>query len=667
MQSTSLFPQQGNITGKVTDKTLNEILPGATIVASINNTMKYAALSDINGTFNFKLDKGTYDISVSFIGFKNCIVKNIRIGDTIVNMNFELEESQQNLQMMEVKEYNAPLIQYDMAYSVSGIKGVKAESIHNVKRSSKRNAVTVSYIDDALELMDITNNNDIIIEEEEMSGKLTAGQLNDFGKWSLWKDITKTDLKNYQNIWKIYPLNRYSVQVESEKGIPVVDAIVILKDNKGNLIWSAHTDNTGKAELWSEMFNEKLSKEKIISTTYNGKEYSISTPVKFSEGLNMFKIPVSCEMPEMVDIAVVVDATTSMDDEIAYLKKELVDILNKTKNNYPDLKLNLGSVFYRCPDNSYITKKSDFSTTIDKTLDFINEQYSDEGGEEAVEVALDVAVNQMKWSASARARILFLVLDEPPTTDSSVVAKLKQVLIDAASKGIRIVPIVGSGEGYEKDRNMEYLMRSLALGTNGTYVFLTDHSQIGNAHTKPITDEYDVEILNDLLLRLIYEFTFVPDCNKSIDAKDMKDTMFVFNPKIIAHEVVDSSLLDKHGKSPEVKDTMLVVFNVDSSDIHANQDSIEEVVESADNTNEIINEDFRKFKYYPNPTSSVLNIEFDGEVKEIYLADISGKLLERFKIDNNMLQIDMSKYPVGIYFVQCFNNNKWLSGKIVKN
>src|SRR5690606_18417442 len=111
---------------------------------------------------------------------------------------------------------------------------------------------------------------------------------------------------------------------------------------------------------------------------------------------------------------------------------------------------------------------------------------------EAMDIALDTAINALSWSENARSRILFLVLDAPPHQGQEVNDRLQRLIHQAAEKGVRIVPIGASGI----DKSTEYLMRALALGTNGTYAFLTDHSGIGNPHIKPTTDSYDVETLN---------------------------------------------------------------------------------------------------------------------------------------------------------------------------
>ena len=43
----------------------------------------------------------------------------------------------------------------------------------------------------------------------------------------------------------------------------------------------------------------------------------------------------------------VVDATGSMGDELAYLKTELTDVIQQTQAKHKDLTIHLGSVVYR--------------------------------------------------------------------------------------------------------------------------------------------------------------------------------------------------------------------------------------------------------------------------------------------------------------------------------
>ena len=68
--------------------------------------------------------------------------------------------------------------------------------------------------------------------------------------------------------------------------------------------------------------------------------------------------------------------------------------------------------------------------------------------------------------------------------------------------GIRLIPVASSGV----DTETEFLLRSWATMTGGTYTFLTNHSGVGNDHLEPTIGEYEVEKLNDLMIRVINEY-----------------------------------------------------------------------------------------------------------------------------------------------------------------
>lgn len=64
-------------------------------------------------------------------------------------------------------------------------------------------------------------------------------------------------------------------------------------------------------------------------------------------------------------------------------------------------------------------------------------------------------------------------------------------------------------------------------------------------------------------------------------------------------------------------------------------------------------------KYYPNPTSSILNIELTGEMKNqekwITISNAGGIVVAHMKIpgnSNNIIPLNLGKYPKGIYFIQ---------------
>jgi hypothetical protein len=214
-----------------------------------------------------------------------------------------------------------------------------------------------------------------------------------------------------------------------------------------------------------------------------------------------------------------------------------------------------------------------------------------------------------------------LVLDAPPHNTPSIQAKMRKLSAQAAEKGIRIVTVAGSGI----DKGTEYLMRCIALATNGTYTFLTDHSGIGNPHIKPSTDHYQVEILNDLLTRIIKSYTYMPDCQQTL--ADLGITL------------PDSVVVVSNGVDSVATDSGMVAMI----------DSIEVV-----------------WRFYPNPTDGIVNIATNQEIKELYISDLSGKVLQVIR-DVKAEQVsttDLSDYASGIYLIRYPVGKQWVSGRI---
>lgn len=336
-------------------------------------------------------------------------------------------------------------------------------------------------------------------------GTITAGEWNDLDNWVFWDT-----LMNYEAVisltayWDFYPNYRVSVLALDSNNIPVNNIEIQLKRND-DLVWTARTDNFGKAELWISLFNgqDGLDLSQYSLSALEGTS-TLSSITLFEDQVNVMQIADPPAVPNHVEIAFVVDATGSMSDELEYLKVELNNVIDSVYTVNPGVDLYTGAVFYRDVGDAYVTRVSNFTATASTTLEFIANQSASGGGDypEAVHTALDMALNQLQWSEQAKARILFLLLDAPPHYRNAVVGQLHEQMADAAEKGIKIIPITASGINNET----EFLMRFFAMSTNGTYVFITGHSGIGLEHLEPTVGQYEVEYLNHLLVRLINKY-----------------------------------------------------------------------------------------------------------------------------------------------------------------
>ncbi len=331
-------------------------------------------------------------------------------------------------------------------------------------------------------------------------GVLTAGEWNDLNNWDFWNNLlSNKEYYNDVNKWNLKVITRYSFVVADKNNSLVANAEISLLSNQVE-VWKTKTDNKGKATLWSDLELGGIT----ARVKCEGTEEIVLDVKEYAKGINKVYLNKTIENKKIIDIYFAVDATGSMGDEINYLKVELNNVIKRIKQNNPLLEMRFGSVFYRDEGDVYITRPFNFTTDEASLISFISNQSADGGGDfpEAVHSALDIAITQNSWNDNASARILFLLLDAPPHYTQEVISSLELNLIKAAEKGIKIIPITASGI----DKATEYLMRSFAILTNGTYVFITDDSGVGNDHLEPTIGEFEVEKLNDLLVRLVGEY-----------------------------------------------------------------------------------------------------------------------------------------------------------------
>lgn len=340
--------------------------------------------------------------------------------------------------------------------------------------------------------------------QNNQSGLITAGEWNDLENWSFWNGLAQNkDFSTGADEWMFYPRHRMSVVVKSNNGL-VVDAPVKLL-YQDDIVWECKTDNQGKAEMWIELFKTSESIDPANYTlTVAGQP--IDQPLKlYQDGVNEIELSAGVAPSTRVELSFIVDATGSMSDELEFLKDDLSDVIQKVESHDPTLDIYTSTVFYRDEGDDYLVRKSGFSNDLEVSLDFINNQTADGGGDfpEAVHTALKTGIDELQWSSTARTRIAFLLLDAPPHLEAEVIGDLQKSIKEAARKGIKVIPITASGI----DKATEFLMRSFAISTNGTYVFITDHSGIGNDHLEATVGEYQVEYLNNLMVRLINEYS----------------------------------------------------------------------------------------------------------------------------------------------------------------
>lgn len=333
----------------------------------------------------------------------------------------------------------------------------------------------------------------------QAAGTLTAGEWEDNDHYSFWRGLfqyTDTGWEEYRSLWDRDFCSRIFVTV-SRGGRPVENTLVALYNGDGKNIWTAKTDNEGKAYLFYTA--SELSKGELTVKTDFGGEMTVNGE---DQAVAFIIDDPNTAGTSSLDLALVVDTTGSMGDELSYIQKELEDVINRAAKDNGNIPVRLSVNFYRDDGDEYVVRNFDFTEDIASAISDLNAQSADGGGDypEKVNAALDSAINGLSWNENST-KLLFIILDAPPHSEAA--EDMNRLTSQAAEKGIRIIPILASGG----DKETEFLMRDFALKTGGTYLFLTDDSGVSaGGHITPTTGAYTVEKLNDLMVKVINRY-----------------------------------------------------------------------------------------------------------------------------------------------------------------
>ncbi len=330
---------------------------------------------------------------------------------------------------------------------------------------------------------------------------LTAGEWNDNANWPFFMNLVNSNTVSFPS-FGLDPTHRVKATVSDKNGNPVRGEQVALLDNAGNTLWTGVSDKDGAAYLFYGNGQEpyKVSAggvEEFLAVTVSdsgGQQSEPSTELVEDVAITIGSDP---KMTANLQVMFIVDTTGSMSDEIAYLQKDFASIAGDVGNDGVEYSVN----FYRDEGDAYVTKCNGFTDNVSEVQALLNKEYADGGGDtpEAVAQILDEAItNNNDWD-DKRNKLAFLIFDAPPHDGTD--ATIEAAVASAAERGIRLVPVVASNA----DRETELFGRALAIMTDGTYVFLTDDSGVGDTHLEPIIGDYSVELLHDTIVRIIQD------------------------------------------------------------------------------------------------------------------------------------------------------------------
>ncbi len=334
------------------------------------------------------------------------------------------------------------------------------------------------------------------VQPPVQSGLLTAGDYDDLLNPRAYATYASEFLQGTgRTIPFVDTRTRTSVKVVGSDGRPVPFARVAVQRRGAPLALTASAD--GVVSFYPG-FDRVSGRPKVVVSSAAGRA---ETTVDVARGPQnvVVKVQGTARPVQALDIALVVDATGSMGDEIDYLQAEIEAILSRMRSNAGNVDIRIGLVAYRDEGDEYVTLFNDLSKdgAVQKALASLD---ASGGGDmpEAMDKAIAAAA-RMSWRPDA-VKTMLIVADAPPHDDG--IGRALDSVQSLRSRGVHVVPVAASGV----DDTAQYVMRTMAAMTQGRYVFLTDDSGVGNPHAEPQVSCYLVTRLDGLIARVISGF-----------------------------------------------------------------------------------------------------------------------------------------------------------------
>ena len=290
--------------------------------------------------------------------------------------------------------------------------------------------------------------------------------------------------------------SRLEIRATDGVGTPLPDAHITVSSAGGKLFESSARGD-GKLFFFPGPYG--VADGTALQVTATVGQTSASVNVMAGDATVTVPIPGAVATPPAaLDLALVIDTTGSMGDELDYLKVEMHDIVARVSAEFPGVAQRWALILYRDDGDEYVVRSFDFTNTLATFQSNLAAQSAGGGGDipESPDKAL-AKLTTLSWRTDAVARMAFWVADAPHHVGRE--ATMMQDILMAQGLGVRIYPIAASGT----DDLLEYTMREAAEVTGGRYIFLTNDSGIGYSHKEPTIPCYFVTTLDKAMYRMI--------------------------------------------------------------------------------------------------------------------------------------------------------------------
>ena len=274
-------------------------------------------------------------------------------------------------------------------------------------------------------------------QPQPQSGLLTAGEHDDLLNPELYEDYKrKSSLgQQVQSLPNVDTNRLLTVELRDRRGRSVPFAEVEVRCSDGNSI-TLNTVADGRAVFFPGM--DRLSDDVWVRA--GGSDWR-AVRLSSDPGAQTVSITQRTAAPAVrkLDLAVVVDVTGSMSDELSYLQTELTAIIGALETRHRGLDVRVAFTFYRDQGDEFVTRTFDFDGNVNRAQTRLGQQIANGGGDypEAMQDAM-IRAAQLDWRDDA-VKTLLLVADAPPHNQD--VAATWLAAEHLRSERVHIVPV----------------------------------------------------------------------------------------------------------------------------------------------------------------------------------------------------------------------------------
>ncbi|MCC7139292.1 MAG: VWA domain-containing protein [Planctomycetes bacterium] len=304
------------------------------------------------------------------------------------------------------------------------------------------------------------------------------------------------------------------LDVSDRRFIAVVDAqgrpwpgarVRVADESRDRVAWTATTYGDGRTPFYPRVADRDLR------TALAGKAPSGGWVVEVEAGGahasarwdgtgDVLTVPVAATRPEgavPLDVAIVLDTTGSMGDEIDRIKATLASVVARVREAGPGVDLRFGAVVYRDLGDDYVTMRHGFTGDVAAFQRALTAVSAAGGGDyaESMNQGLAEAVGRLDWRAGA-AKVAFLIADAPPHTDYAGDVPYGTSLVAAVGEGIRVHAVAASG----LDDFGTLVFRQAAQLTRGKFVFIEYGDLASTAASHGVGGRVQGNNLDDILV-----------------------------------------------------------------------------------------------------------------------------------------------------------------------